>query len=166
MKTSIIITGLFVAFVAQSASAQVQTLVMGNGSTNSAVITVASNSYAVIKSVNTDYGGDVVVNMQGVVFSLDASTENLSNLTFAGPATIQLQGNGYGPAFATIEVEPGLFPPGKALTVGSNSGNVRVTMQMSTDLVNWAPAVNGMVYTNSPDARFFRIMLELNASAP
>jgi hypothetical protein len=37
-------------------------------------------------------------------------------------------------------------------------------MEMSADLVNWTPAVNGVVYTNSPDARFFRITLETNAS--
>jgi len=38
------------------------------------------------------------------------------------------------------------------VTAGAYGGNVRVTMEMSTDLVNWAPAVNGMVYTNSPEA--------------
>ncbi|SPE61801.1 hypothetical protein SBV1_770009 [Verrucomicrobia bacterium] len=44
------------------------------------------------------------------------------------------------------------FPPGKAVTVGAYSGNVQVTMQISTDLANWTSAVNGAVYTNSPDA--------------
>jgi len=70
------------------------------------------------------------------------------------------------PFIATIDVEPGPYPPGKTATVGSYSGNVQVTMQMSTDLVNWTPAVNGMVYTNSPDARFFRIQLVTNAQGP
>ncbi len=37
-------------------------------------------------------------------------------------------------------------------------------MQMFTDLVNWTPAVNGQIYTNSPDAGFFRIKLQTNAS--
>ncbi len=39
-----------------------------------------------------------------------------------------------------------------------------VQVYRSTDLVNWTPAVNGQVYTNSPDARFFRIKLDANAS--
>lgn len=60
----------------------------------------------------------------------------------------------------------GAFPPDKTLVVGANSGNVQVTMQMSTDLVNWTPAVNEMIYTNAPDARFFRIQLLTNVQAP
>jgi hypothetical protein len=163
MKIRTIITGLAVAFLAHTASAQGQTLVVGPETTNSAILTVSSNSYAVIKRVSADYGSDLMITMQGISFSFDPTTESLNNFTFSGPATVQLESNGYGPGFVTVEVEPGLFPPGKALTVGSHSGNVRVTMQMSADLVNWAPAVNGMVYTNSPDARFFRITLERNA---
>ena len=56
------------------------------------------------------------------------------------------------------------FPPGKTATVGANAANVQATMQMSTDLVDWTPALNGQVYTNSPDARFFRIQLLTNIS--
>jgi len=65
---------------------------------------------------------------------------------------------------ATVDIQPGPFPPGRTVTVGAYSGNVRVTMEMSTDLVNWTPAVNASLYTNSPDARFFRIQLVTNAS--
>jgi hypothetical protein len=162
MKTIVMATGLILALIPISARAQVQTIVAGPTSTNSAVITVSSNSFAVIKSVNADFGGTLLVTMHGVNFAFDPTIENLSNVTFSGPATIQLQGNVYGPAFATVEVEPGPFPPGKTLAVGANSGNVQVTMQVSTDLVNWTPAVNGTVYTNSPDARFFRIQVITN----
>ncbi len=85
-----------------------------------------------------------------------------------GPATIEIEGgnDAYGnlPAMATVDIQPGPFPPGRTVTVGAYSGNVRVTMEMSTDLVNWTPAVNAALYTNSPDARFFRIQLVTNAS--
>ena len=37
-------------------------------------------------------------------------------------------------------------------------------MEMSTDLENWTPAVNGPVCTNSPDTRFFRIKMVRNAT--
>jgi hypothetical protein len=167
MKTLITITSLILTFVSISARAQMQTLVVNSTNvTNSAVITVSSNSYVVIKSSNFDYGGYLLVNVQGVNLTFDPTTDNINNYTFSGPATIQIQGSGYGPAFATVLVEPGPFPPGRALTVGSNSGNVQVTMLTSTDLVNWTPAVNGMVYTNTPAARFFQIQLLTNVQGP
>lgn len=166
MKT--IVTGLACTFISFSVCAQIQTLVVSPTSTNSAVITVSSNSFAVVKSVDYDDGGLLLINIQGVSFTKDFSYESIDGLTIAGPATIQLQAHccAFYASYATIEIVPGLFPPGKTATVGSYSGNVQVTMQMSTDLVNWTPAVNGMVYTNSPDARFFRIQLITNAQAP
>ena len=93
------------------------------------------------------------------------STPHPSEFMIAGPATISLVTHSDGAsAILTLDIEPGPYPPGKTATVGSNSGNVQVTMEMSTDLVNWTPAVNAQVYTNSPDARFFRIKLVTNAS--
>jgi hypothetical protein len=166
MKTTTTLIVLILTFVSLSARAQMQTLVVSPTSTNSAVITVSSNSFATIKSVNSASGGYVQLNLQGVNFAFHLPDSSPSGLIFSGPATMQLQGDGYGAALATVDVEPGPFPPGKALTVGANSGNVQVTMQMSTDLVTWTPAVNGMVYTNTPDARFFRIQMVVNAQGP
>ena len=163
MKVTSILTSFAITFISCSAFAQIQTLVVSPTSTNSAVITVSSNSFATIKSVNSASGGYVQLNLQGVNFAFHLPEGSPSGLIFSGPATIQLQGDGYGAALATVDVEPGPFPPGKTATVGANSGNVQVTMQMSTDLVNWTTAVNGMVYTNAPDARFFRIQLITNA---
>ena len=85
-------------------------------------------------------------------------------VVIAGPAMIQIVSGYASGGFATFCVEPGPFPPGRAVTVGAFSGNVQVTMQMSTDLVNWTTATNALVYTNSPDARFFRIQLNTNPS--
>jgi hypothetical protein len=168
MKAIVSVISFVIAFISFSAYAQIQTLVVSPANTNSAVINVSSNSYAIVKSVDSNDGGTLLINMQGVNFSMDFSFEAVNNLVIAGPATIQLQADccAYYASFATIEVEPGPFPPGKTLTVGAYSGNVQVTMQMSTDLVNWTPAVNGMVYTNSPGARFFRIQLLTNAQGP
>ena len=85
-----------------------------------------------------------------------------------GPATISLitsaNNSPVDQAILTLDIEPGPYPPGRTAVVGSNSGNVQVTMQISTDLVNWTTAVNGQVYTNSPIAAFFRIQLIPNAS--
>jgi hypothetical protein len=170
MNTKLLITGFIIAIISFSARAQVQTIVMGLGNTNSATITVPANSFAALKTINSQYGAWLAVNMQGINFTFDPSFEILNGYTIAGPATIQLINGGGGPAggpaFATFAIEPGPFPPGKTLTVGANSGNVQVTMQMSTNLVNWTPAVNGMVYTNTPAARFFRIQSVANAQGP
>lgn len=166
MKIATKLIILTLAYISISASAQIQTLVVTPTSTNSAVITVSSNSFATIKSINSASGGYVQLNVQGANFAFHLPEGAPTGLVFSGPATIQLQGDGYGAALATVDVEPGLFPPGKTATIGANSGNVQVTMQMSTDLVNWTPAVNGMIYTNTPDARFFRIQLLTNVQSP
>jgi hypothetical protein len=65
---------------------------------------------------------------------------------------------------ATIDIQPAAFPPDKTAVVGAFSGNVQVTMEISTDLVNWTSATNGLIYTNSPAARFFRLKLVTNAT--
>jgi hypothetical protein len=87
---------------------------------------------------------------------------------FAGPATVRFISESWAQpdsvGLLSLDIQPSPFPPSRAVTVGAYSGNVRVTMEMSTDLVNWTASVNGMLYTNSPDARFFRISLETNAS--
>jgi hypothetical protein len=161
-----IISISFLALV--SAQSQVQTIVVGSGSVVSntvwgsmymgSVLTIASNYCATLKSVGGN--GMVIMNTQGISTEIDVGT------VVAGPATFQVTQTSASSSltgFATISVEPAPFPPGKTVTVGAYSGNVQVTMQMSTDLVNWTTAVNGQVYTNSPDARFFRIQMVTNA---
>ena len=116
---------------------------------------------------------ELVANIQGQTFTWSFSgfgfigANMFQPLVFSGPAAIQLLAlpnvNGsYG--FATFDVEPGPYRPDKAVTIGAYSGNVKVTMETSTDLVNWTTAVNGQIYTNSPIAQFFRITLVKNAA--
>jgi hypothetical protein len=153
-----------------SARAQLQTLVVNPSNILSAAITVATNQYAVVKSVDYEDGGLLLVNIQGTSFTEDFSYASVEGWTIAGPATIQLQAqpNAYYATFATIEIKPQQqpVPPDQAVTVGSNAGNVQVTMLTSLDLINWTPAVNGIVYTNTPTARFFRIQLLTNVQSP
>lgn len=80
----------------------------------------------------------------------------LRELTIAGPATISLDGGG----LVTLDIQPTPTPPEKTAVVAAYSGHVKVTMETSTDLVNWAPVPDGVTYTNSPDARFLRIRME------
>jgi len=166
LNTLILLTS---ALAAISASAEIRTITLDTTiSTNSEVLTLSSNSYAVLKSsLATSSRTTLNFGIHGVTFyGYTLSTiSSLGPLIFTGPATIYISGDaGPAAAFATFDVEPGPFPPGKTVTIGAYSGNVQVTMEMSTDLVNWTPAVNGMVYTNSPDARFFRIKMVTNAT--
>lgn len=90
------------------AGAQLQTLVTGTDptNTNSAVITVSSNSYAVIDNALSDANFNVAFTVDGVPFSFGAVEYPVQGFTFAGPSTIQLQGDTNAPAFATLEVAP------------------------------------------------------------
>jgi hypothetical protein len=170
MKTIILLGGLVFALTAFSARAGIQTLFTTSSNYYSPVINICSNNYVVVKSVDTDDGGLILFTVQGVSFSKDFNFENVTGLIISGPATIQLeaQPNDYVPTYATIDVEPQSqpVPPNQTTAIGSNAGNVQVTMQTSTNLADWSPAANGMVYTNTPDSRFFRIQLQSGASNP
>ncbi len=91
--------------------------------------------------------------------------DETKDFTIAGPATIVLETvNSWELALLTLDIQPTPFRPDKAATLGPSSGDVKVTMEASTNLVDWVTATNGLVYTNSPAARFFRIRMEKTAN--
>lgn len=156
----------------------ITTLICQGNQTNQVQITSLQSakvkSYWDYEAATLD-GGPSFVRIQSGTNVIDLKARSLTpsgnggaytpGFTISGPATISLITQGSpSKGILTLDIEPAPFPPGKAVTVGAYSGNVQVTMEMSTDLVNWTPAVNAMVYTNSPDARFFRIKLVTNAS--
>lgn len=76
-------------------------------------------------------------------------------LVLLGPATIAMTSyEGY----ALFKITPSYYPFEKASLVMPGPGGAEVTMECSTDLVNWVTATNG-TYTNMPAAKFFRINL-------
>ena len=83
----------------------------------------------------------------------------------AGPATFRYtaltnsSGEGFGPAFLTFRITPGAFPPDRTVIVLPGTNQTSVTLECSTNLVNWASATNG-VYGPMPEAKFFRIKLQ------
>jgi len=81
-------------------------------------------------------------------------------IAFAGPATVKLH-SGFPdrtsyPAYVTLEITPQSFPPGQTLIVPPGTNQVLVTLECSTNLVNWVSATNG-VYGSPTEAKFFRI---------
>ena len=78
-----------------------------------------------------------------------------------GPATFSLTsllqfGEPYGMAYCTIRVTTEQYPVDKTLTVLPGTNSYQVTLEKSTNLVNWSTASNG-AYTNGEVAMFFRI---------
>ena len=47
-----------------------------------------------------------------------------------------------------------------------HDGPAKAPESLAAEVLSAAPAVNGQVYTNAPDARFFRIKMEKNAAPP
>src|SRR6266404_2949608 len=75
----------------------------------------------------------------------------------AGPATIRLS-NGYlnAPVYCTFSIAPEVFPPDKSLILPAGTNQVTITLECSTNLVNWVTATNG-IYGSPTAAKFFRI---------
>jgi hypothetical protein len=75
----------------------------------------------------------------------------------AGPATLRLIcSDSSNPALCTFRIMPEAYPPDRALLVPPGTNQVQVTLECSTNLVNWFAATNG-VYGPLPEAKFFRI---------
>jgi len=78
----------------------------------------------------------------------------------AGPATLRLRApNSGSQAFCTIRVTPEAFPPDRSILVPPGTNQARITLECSTNLVQWFAATNG-IYGPLPEAKFFRIKLE------
>jgi hypothetical protein len=84
-----------------------------------------------------------------------------TSLVVAGPATLIFENLAaprqlMSPAILTLEITPDAYPPDKAITLGPGPGGAAISLETSTNLLNWTSATNG-VYTNLNDATFFRI---------
>jgi hypothetical protein len=159
VKTAIKLLVLTFMYASVSTRAQMQTLVVGPTSTNSPVVTVSTNSYAIVKSVVGD--GDLAVNLQGYSFTVNGSSASLNNLYVAGPATIQLQAHccAFYQSFATVEVISPITQsiPSTAVVIPSDAGGpVNIVLESSSDLINWTAALPG-TYGSSTTNRFFRV---------
>ena len=158
-----------------TAHAEIRTLTLDSSITNSSeTITISDQQTIELKAVSpvttwcgSNNGPFLHWNVHGLAFTNNVGFQP-AGWIFSGPASVRI----FSPScpvsgtVATFAIEPSAFPPDKTLTLGAFSGNVKVTMEQSTDLVNWTPAVNAAIYTNAPDARFFRIKMEKNAPPP
>lgn len=78
--------------------------------------------------------------------------------TVRGPALFVLSANSGGPSAMTVKITPVSFPPNQTLIVPPGTNQVLISLESSTNLVNWQAATNG-VYGSPTSANFFRIHL-------
>ena len=100
--------------------------------------------------------------MTSVLETVTSPNQGRDPLVVAGPAVIRLSvyGNSANRAgLCTVRITPEAYPPDKAILVAPGSGGAIITLECSTNLVNWTTTTNG-VYTNLPAAKFFRIKEE------
>ena len=90
---------------------------------------------------------------------------------FGGPCTLVLLSyesfiNSNQRAYASLEISPGQYPPGKSVVIGERDGPMKCTLEESTDLVNWTQSTSGQTHTltNQNAKKFFRIKLEQDVS--
>lgn len=172
MKTIVTLAVLNLLLLA--ARAEIRTLTLNTSVTNSSETITISALQTIELKVEKVAGGTcggigglpaqpfIAWNVNGILFT---NTVGFSTpLIVAGPASVRISAPSCleARAIVTFDIQPSAFPPDKTLTLGAFSGNVKVTMEQSTDLVNWTPAQNEATYTNAPDARFFRIKMERN----
>lgn len=76
--------------------------------------------------------------------------------TIAGPATLSpTSGN----IILTVKITPSLYDVNRTLILPPGTNQVFITLESSTNLVQWADATNG-VYGSPDIARFFRIRMQ------
>jgi hypothetical protein len=65
-------------------------------------------------------------------------------------------GDIYQKGFVTFKITPEAFPPDKTFIIAEGTQGATVTLECSTNLLNWTTATNGF-YTGTNGAKFFRI---------
>lgn len=143
-------------------------------------ITIADYESAELISVlNTNLGSgeaslsttSIRANKNGYSFILRASASRFVNGNndavavssvgdvVRGPATFQLSSvSTYSAHGFTLKITPVSFPPNQTLIVPPGTNQVQISMESSTNLVNWITATNG-VYGSPNEARFFRLKM-------
>jgi len=84
--------------------------------------------------------------------------------TVTGPATITVLATSFsGSALLTVKITPDSYDVNKTLILPPGTNQVYISLESSTNLVNWADSTNG-IYGSPDTARFFRIRMNTLAS--
>lgn len=127
--------------------------------TNAAVSEISPSATAVKATKN---GYSFMLHSSASRFAYSGSggmTASGNGDVLRGPATFQLAGINFLSAQGfTIKITPVSFPPNQTLIVPPGTNQVQISMESSTNLLNWAAATNG-VYGSPETVRFFRLKM-------
>jgi hypothetical protein len=139
----------------------------GVGSLNSTTNSITIADYETGELIDGSGDGYTQVNLykDGCQFSTVAARNNNPGVgsKVRGPATFQLTisaGNNSSDIsrYMTVKITPVSFPPDKTLIVPPGTNQVQISLETSTNLVNWSSATNG-VYGSPNAAQFFRLKM-------
>jgi hypothetical protein len=103
------------------------------------------------------------VEKEGTLFLFtDAVLNNYVNrqVIIAGPAVFRLRTiTTNQKSFSTLRIIPESFSPDKTIIIPEGTAGATITLECSTNLLNWSTATNGF-YTGTNSSKFFRIRAE------
>jgi hypothetical protein len=150
-------------------SAELTTLVANNRSTSSGnptfsteTITLAKGDLATVHYLSNNAYLDVKIG--SILVRIDANDPDQTNLPIiAGPATIRLANfTTVNAALATLTVkragDPQSVPAQTLVIPDDGSGDRQVSLQSSTDMVNWTSTTPG-IFRSADASRFFRVRI-------
>ena len=132
------------------------------------VTELSIGSYEIAELISFPYGdfsGRLLILKDGRTLQYPAAsfspiTRPLDSLVVAGPAKIRLESfESTRPVLCTFRISPEAFAPDRTILMPPGTNQARITLECSTNLVQWFAATNG-VYGPLPEAKFFRIKLE------
>jgi hypothetical protein len=166
MKLTLLLAALLLAALnAQSQNSRYVTVMAFNGPTNIAVLAgetaeiVTCHHESINEPFITFYRPAILKDgytIRGVPPGYPLSTGTVARGTVvAGPALIIDDGGG---TILTVKITPDTYNVNKTIIVPPGTNQVLISLESSTNLVNWADSTNG-VYGSPDFARFFRIRM-------
>ncbi len=150
-------------------NARFVTLTHTNGAPSSTLSILAGETAELISmSIAANLGGTYVIarkdGMNFLAFPASAITTATGvasgvGTTVAGPAVFTLNESGQSSVYATFKISVQAYDINKTIILPASDDQFQVTMETSTNLVNWISATNG-VYGSPLEARFFRIKMD------
>jgi hypothetical protein len=125
------------------------------------VLDVPKNQVAEVTSYYIPGGyGALLFEIDGKEFYTDptkrpsvAGPAKVKLVTYANPGVFEMR------SYATIRLTPESFPPDKTIIIPEGTAGATITLECSTNLLNWSTATNGF-YSGTNSSKFFRIRAE------
>ena len=159
--TALVIFGVCLSSMAQSRHVTLMTIPSETSSFQTNGLSIAAGETAELVSVGVELnnlrlcGVDVKIQDKNFYDMFNLNDNPRRPVIVSGPAVIDVHCYGYKALF-TFKITSEAFPVDRTLVLSSDSPGANISLQVSTDLVNWTATTNGL-YTGTNGAKFFRI---------